>query len=199
MPLDVNDQPVEVRIGEDQGRQALLVDGIVQSIAPDDGIHVGGYWAAMVPSEVRPRRALILGLGGGTIAQLMRARWGDVEMLGVDDDPRVIATACSIGWLPVEGLEIEIGDAFSFVQACHRTFDYVAIDLFRGERLARRAFGQPFLKGVRALLEPRGWLAANMFEDARSASRAARVGALFAVQRREVVGGNVVLHARRRR
>src|SRR5262249_28725667 len=48
-----------VRIGEDNGREALLVDGVVQSISPDDGLRTGGYWAAMVPSE-RPRNALIL-------------------------------------------------------------------------------------------------------------------------------------------
>src|SRR5688572_25904299 len=67
----------KVRIGEDGGRAALLVDGVVQSISPADGLAVGGYWAAMVPDE-RPRSALILGLGGGTLARLLQARWGDL-------------------------------------------------------------------------------------------------------------------------
>ncbi|GAC1330368.1 MAG: hypothetical protein NVSMB2_29000 [Chloroflexota bacterium] len=199
MPLVSTDGIMAVRIGEDLGRKALLVDGIVQSISPEDGVQVGGYWAAMVPREVRPKRALILGLGGGTLAQLLRARWGDVEMVGVDDDPAVIATASSIGWLPLGGLDIEIGDAFAFVQSCRRRFDYVAIDLFRGERLARRAFGQPFLKGVRELLDSRGWVVVNMFDDAQATDRIERIATLFAVQRREIVGGNIVLHARRRR
>ena len=57
-----------IRIGEDGGRAALLVDGVVQSISPEDGLVDGGYWAAMVPDE-RPRVALILGLGGGTLSQ----------------------------------------------------------------------------------------------------------------------------------
>src|SRR5215208_4804257 len=51
----------DVRIGEDGGRAALLVDGVVQSISPEDSLHDGGYWAAMVPSDERPHHALILG------------------------------------------------------------------------------------------------------------------------------------------
>ena len=66
-----------VRIGEDSGRAALLVDGVVQSISPADGLVDGGYWAAMVPDE-RTQRALILGLGGGTLTRLLQARWGDL-------------------------------------------------------------------------------------------------------------------------
>ena len=46
----------QVRLGEDDGRAALLVDGVVQSISPEDGLVNGGYWAAMVPPQ-RPSRA----------------------------------------------------------------------------------------------------------------------------------------------
>jgi len=61
----------EVRIGEDGGRAALLVDGVVQSISPADGLVEGGYWAAMLPSG-RPHSALSLGLGGGTLARMLQ-------------------------------------------------------------------------------------------------------------------------------
>src|SRR5438270_2141889 len=89
--------PHVVRIGEDAGRAALLVDGVVQSISPEDGLTSGGYWAAMVPS-IRPSRALILGLGGGTLARLLLARWGDsLRIVGVDDDPSIVETAIAAG------------------------------------------------------------------------------------------------------
>lgn len=187
-----------VRIGEDSGRAALLVDGVVQSISPEDGLSVGGYWAAMLPNE-RPGRVLILGLGGGTLASLLRARWGELHMVGVDDDTTILALAREAGWLPTCGLEIVLGDAFEFVQTCHERFDYVAVDLFRGPRMPSRVFGRPFLRRVRSLLEPHGRLAVNLFRDRRQADRVSRIALFFDIRSQIDVGGNVIVHARNRR
>jgi spermidine synthase len=187
-----------IQIGEDGGRAALLVDGVVQSISPEDGLIDGGYWAAMVPSE-RPRRALILGLGGGTLSRLLQVRWGELRIVGVDDDLSILETANAVGWLPLRGLEIVVADAFEYVKSCAERFDYVAVDLFRGERLARRAFGKPFLRNVRDLLEPRGRLAVNLFRDYRAPERIQRIATFFEIREEVGVGGNVVVHARRRR
>src|SRR6202048_1255163 len=114
-----------VRIGEDAGRAALLVDGVVQSISPEDGLIGGGYWAAMVPDDP-PRNALILGLGGGTLARLLQARWGLVPIVGIDDDADIVETAARVGWLPRTGLDVVMADAFQYVQTCGRSFDFVA-------------------------------------------------------------------------
>jgi spermidine synthase len=151
----------------------------------------------MVPNE-RPRSALILGLGGGTVARLLLARFGHVAIVGVDDDPRVIEIAAAVGWLPPAGVEIRIGDAFAFVQTCEERFDFVAVDLFRADRLAPRIFGKPFLRRLRSVLEPRGSLAINVCRDARRAERVERVRAVFDVREERLVGGNVVVHARQR-
>ena len=189
---------MEVRIGQDQGRAALLVDGVVQSISPEDGLADGGYWEKMLP-DVRPHRALILGLGGGTLARLLQARWGDVSIVGVDDDEAVLDVATELGWLPRKGgLDVVRLDAFAYVHACHERFDYVAVDLFRGERLDRRIIGKPFLRRVRSLLEPHGRLAINLFSDRYTAARVARIAAIFDLRNQRWVGGNVIVHARRR-
>jgi spermidine synthase len=188
----------EVRIGEDGGRAALLVDGVVQSISPEDGLSVGGYWAAMLPDE-RPARALILGLGGGTLASLLRARWGGLRMVGVDDDNRILALAREAGWLPTCGLEIVLCDAFEFVRTCHERFDYVAVDLFRGPRMPSRVFGKPFLRHVRSRLEPHGRLVVNLFRDRRQPDRIGRIALFFDIRSQIDIGGNVIVHARNRR
>ena len=189
---------MNVRIGDDGGRAALLVDGIVQSISPEDGLVDGGYWAAMVPPD-RPRRGLVLGLGGGTLVRLLHARWGEFPIVGVDDDDAILEMARQAGWLPHDGLHVVVGDAFEFVQACHSRFDYIAVDLFRGGRLVARAFGKPFLRRLRSLLEPRGQLAINVFSDLRLPLRLSRISALFDIRNQVGVGGNVVIHARKRR
>jgi spermidine synthase len=188
----------DVRIGEDGGRAALLVDGIVQSISPEDGMATGGYWAAMVPDD-RPRRGLILGLGGGTLARLLHARWGTFPIVGIDDDPNILELAQEVGWLPREALDIVVADAFAYALTCQERFDYIAVDLFRGEQLAVRAFGKPFLKRLRALLEPRGRLALNMFTDIHMFTRVARIADIFEIREQRAVGGNLVIHARRKR
>jgi spermidine synthase len=188
-----------VRIGEDGGRAVLLVDGVVQSISPEDGLASGGYWAAMVP-PLRPRRALILGLGGGTLARLIHARWGSsVTVVGVDDDVAIVETAVAAGWLSDGIAHVVYADAFSFVEACQERFDYIAIDLFRGEQLARRAFTRPFLRQVRKLLVAPSMLVANIFADRWAAQRTERIEALYDIHQRVRVGGNLVIHARARR
>jgi spermidine synthase len=188
---------VAVRIGEDGGRAALLVDGVVQSISPEDGLVDGGYWAAMVPDE-RPRSALILGLGGGTLARLLYVRWGQLRIVGVDDDPSILEVARAVGWLATRGLEVVVADAFQYVHSCEEKFDYVAVDLFRGERLPGRAFGKPFLRRVRELLPPHGRVAVNLFRDRRQVMRVERLEGFFDVRQQVSVGGNVIVHARRR-
>jgi spermidine synthase len=189
---------VGVSLGEDDGRAALLVDGVVQSISPQDSLKDGGYWAAMLPDEP-PHHALILGLGGGTLARLLHQRWPEVSMVGVDDDPTVLDAATRAGWLPVAGLDVVVADAFDYVRTCQQRFDYVAVDLFRGEHMPGRSLGKPFLRCLRALLEPRGRVAINMFLDIRLALRLRRLSAVFEVRRQVDVGGNVIVHARRRR
>ena len=188
-----------VRIGEDDGRAALLVDGVVQSISPQDGASRGGYWAAMVP-QCKPARALILGLGGGTLAHLLMDRWGaSTYILGVDDDPAVLEVARTAGWLSLPGLHIVQEDAFAFLDACNERFDYVALDLYRGPHFVGRGLTRPFLRRLRAVLVPGGWLAVNLFRDSRTAQRIERVGRVFLVDHRVETGDNVVVFARKRR
>src|SRR5262245_45811378 len=137
----------EVRLGEDAGRPVLLVDGTVQSVLEDDP---SGYWSLMVP-DVRPRRALLLGLGAGTIARLLYDRFGDVATVGVDEDEDVVGFAQEL-LRDLASLEIVQGDAFAYVaEAAARGehFDYVAIDLYRGDNMAHGVVGKPFLRGLR--------------------------------------------------
>jgi spermidine synthase len=169
---------------------------VVQSISLEDGLTSGGYWAAMLPTHP-PRRALLLGLGGGTLARLLVARFGrEVQIVGVDDDVAVLETARAAGWLAVPDLELVVADAFAYVKACEQRFDYIALDLFRGERPVTRIFGQPFLKRLRTLLDPPGQLIVNLFSDRLAAQRIERLGKLFEIRELRSVGGNTVVHAR---
>src|SRR5579875_2945345 len=70
----------EPRLAVENGHTTLLLDGAVQSIAP--GGEAGGYWPLLLP-PARPESALVLGLGGGTVARLLMERFGPLPIAGV--------------------------------------------------------------------------------------------------------------------
>jgi spermidine synthase len=184
----------DVRLGEDDGRPVLLVDGTVQSVLADDP---SGYWAQMVP-DVRPGRALLLGLGGGTVARLLHERFGGISIVGVDNDADVVAFAEEL-LRDLPHLTVVTGDAFAFVaEAATRgdRFEYAAIDLYQGDHLVHGVVGKPFLRGLRTLLEPRGLAVFNLFHERRVDDRIRRIGRAFSILDRRLVGKNVLLWCR---
>ena len=151
----------------------------------------------MVP-DVRPRRALLLGLGAGTIARLLHDRFGNVYTVGVDDDLAVIDFAREL-LRDLTDLTVEHGDAFEYVERAASAgdrFDYVAVDLYRGDRLAHGVVGRPFLRSLRTLAEPRGLVIFNFFMERRVYDRIRRIERVFRVVRRELAHRNLVLWCR---
>jgi spermidine synthase len=186
-----------VWVGEDEGQIALLADGVVQSVLVEDGPLGPGYWPLMLP-ETRPNHALILGLGGGTIAHLLTRRFGPVAITGVECDPRVVRLARSAFGLDTLNIEIIEADAFQFVTEASGLYGYIAVDLFAADTIPRQAFARPFLKRIRALLSPGGLAAINFFRDRRTAERVRRIEQVF--PRVEIVDSrkNVVARCRPR-
>lgn len=191
-PTDASALPAP-RLGEDRGRPALLVDGVVQSVAP--AAAAGGYWAAMLPQQA-PVQALVLGFGGGTIAHLLASRFSPRVIIGVDSDRAILALArVAFGQLP-ESVTLVQADARTFVYGCHGWCDYVAVDLFCGARVPPGVFARPFLRAVRASLTTRGEAAFNLFADQQTERRLSRLQAGFRRVEVERVGQNVIARCR---
>lgn len=169
---------MHVWVAEDEGQTALFVDGVVQSVRVHEGPLGPGYWPLMLP-EVRPGCALILGIGGGTIAHLLAQRFGPVQTIGVDNDPEVISLARAAFGLDDPHIQIVEADAFTFSSTARGRYDYVAVDLFADGQIPPRIFSRPFLKDVRRLLTPGGLAAINFFRDRRTAARQRRLEAVF--------------------
>ena len=187
-----------VRIADDDGRHVLVVNGVIQSVAPRDALTWGSYWAAMVP-PFAPRRALVLGLGGATLPRLIVHRWGEAGVIvGVDDDAEVLRVARGDGWLDVPGLEAVCDDAFAFVRRCRERFNYVAVDLYRGGDFPQRVLSQHFLADLAALLDPPGWLCVNLYGPRVTSRGRSSIGQRFEVSHAVPVGDNVVVHAQTR-
>jgi spermidine synthase len=185
------------------GGRALEVNGVVQSITvgergPDDA----GYWGLMIPPQ-RPERALLLGLGAGTVAALLARVYPGCEILGVEREASVLATArAELGLDEIPGLRVVEADAFTWMGEHTRSesgsYDYIALDLYEGGRLAPGSLGTLFLREIAALLAPEGWLAANLTTTMRLPERIERLEGIFALAERRQLWGNVVLLLRQR-
>lgn len=214
--------PVRV-VPRGDGSIALEVGGVVQSVCwpaaapPDAGtLFAIGYWELMLPPTC-PRRALLLGLGGGTVAALLARRCPGVEMTGIDADAMVLATArAELGLDDVPGLVVVQADAFEWVARMSAQmsaagdpasgvrfdysfdymFDYIAVDLFEAGRLVPGTLATPFLRQAASLLTPSGVLAINLVLSRRYDEQRHRLARVFSIERERRHLGNVVIHAR---
>jgi spermidine synthase len=196
-------QPSEgsrVTLGDDAGHLALLVDGVVQSVAVDGTPLPESYWQAMVP-DARPGSVLLLGLGAGTIARLLTERFGPVPIVGVELDPEIVALGRAHFGLDLPNLEVVVADAFGFVAGCSdtrdRTFDLIEVDLYDGLQLARGALAKPFLKQLHGLLAPGGAALFNLTMNRRLPRQLHRLSQVFRVTRTVDAGLNLVVRCTR--
>lgn len=199
---------------EDWGT-TLEVGGVVQSVSvPAEGVAGlgaapesgeprpgpgGGYWGLMLPASC-PRRALLLGLGGGTVAALLARRCPDCEIVGVERSAEVLVVARSLlGLDAIPRLAVVQADAFAWVaehaESEPESFDLVCLDLFEAGRLAQGALATPFLRQLAALLAPGGTLSVNLMVTARTRDQLARLRRVFTITRELRLRGNLVAHA----
>ncbi len=176
---------------------ALEVGGVVQSVSvpessPDDAPAPrdaeprpgpgGGYWGLLLPPGC-PGRALLLGLGAGTVAQLLARRCPDTALVGVERDPEVLVVAREAFALDgLARLEVVEADAFTWVAehalSVPGTFDLICLDLFEAGRLAPGTLATPFMV------------------TARTPEQVQRLRRVFTVTRELRLRGNLVVHAR---
>jgi spermidine synthase len=180
----------------EDGRKVLRVGGVIQSVEVDER-YTSDVWDAMLPRR-RPESALILGLGGGSIAKLMTLRWGALPITGIERDPAVVALARrEFGLDQLDHLAIVTADAFEWARMCDQTFGAICVDLYVAGKLAHGALGAAFLRDVRRLLAPEGEATFNLWRSAYLEDQVRRIAAHFSIEAVDQVDGNAVIHATR--
>jgi spermidine synthase len=98
----------------------------------------GSIWDALaLPALIlgtggrrEPESALLLGLGGGSTARILRACRPELDIVGVDQSPEVIQVARrELGLAELE-VDVVIDDAFAYLRRTRRRFDLVIEDIF---------------------------------------------------------------------
>lgn len=117
-------------------------EGLTQS-----GGVVKGIWKQTLKKVHRSlsnvENVLILGLGGGTVAKLIRKSWPDAKIKGVDIDPLIVELGKKYLGLDDNDIDIKIQDAAVPVSD---KFDLVIVDLYQGDKFPEKFEEEKFLK-----------------------------------------------------
>ena len=164
--------------------RALEIDGTFASWYEPGLPITGSVWDALAapllalpPRARRDARVLVLGLGGGSVARVVRALAPRARIVGVEMSGEVLRAARR--WLELDALDVEVvqADARDYLARTRRRFDYIVEDVFIGKGRAVRKpdwFPEPGLDAVCRRLAPRGMLVSNTIDEAAPMTTALR-------------------------
>jgi spermidine synthase len=169
---------VEVCVGR-HGR-ALRIDGTFASWWRPGSAVTGGVWDALAAPVLllrpeRRRSLLVLGLGGGSVARVLRALAPAARIVGVERDAEVLRAARRALGLRALGIEVVQADARAYLAGLRRRFDLIVEDLFVGRGRAVHKpdwLGAPELARLGARLAPGGLLVSNALDEAPATASA---------------------------
>lgn len=158
----------------DGDRRVLMFgDAVVQSemrlSAPDE--LVLAYTRAMLLFALfhpRPRRILLLGLGGGSLAKFCHRHFPGADITAVELDARVIALRGQFG-LPDDGPNFRVvhGDAIAYLAALPEPVDVILADAYAPGGMPPAFGSDQFYADCRRALRDGGVLAANLHRRER--------------------------------
>lgn len=129
-----------------------------------------------------PRRALLIGLGAGSLAKFIHRYLPQTQATVVEIDARVHAAAQQFFRLPAEDdrLEIHIADGVEYMRSGDSRFDLILVDGFDHNARAGALDSAPFYLACRERLTPAGLLSVNLFGRSRGfRTSLARIGEAF--------------------
>lgn len=111
-----------------------------------------------------PRRALLVGLGAGSLTKFLHRHRPDAKLTVVEIDPRVEAAARQFFRLPDDPARIRIhhADGADYVATTRARFDLILVDGFDADARAGRLDTLPFYLDCRARLAPGGLFCVNL-------------------------------------
>lgn len=164
---------------------ALRVDGTFASWYTPGLPVTGSVWDALaVPILALPpgrrRNVLVLGLGGGSVARVLRAVAPRLRIVGVETNREVLQAARR--WFDLDELGVEVveADAVAHLSRSRRRYDLVIEDIFvgRGRGVHKPDWlPRPGLELAAARLSPQGLLVSNTLDESRAV--ASELGRLF--------------------
>jgi spermidine synthase len=119
-----------------------------------------------------PRRVLLIGLGGGSLAKFIRHYFPESLCEAIEIDPQVLMVARQCFLLPDDdpGLTVSIGDGAEFVAQSGRRYDVIMVDGYEAESPAKALTSTAFYRDCQRRLSDGGVLVANLWSGDRAFS-----------------------------
>jgi spermidine synthase len=153
-----------VRVEDRQSHRYLLIDGAPNSaIDKKTGFSLAPYiyYLEILP-YFRPEatQALLVGLGGGSLAMRLSTAYG-LTVDAVEIDPNVVRVAKDhFQYSPGAG-KVFIEDARRHIQASSKKYDFVITDVFSGDLAPYHLFSQEAIRETKSILKEGGIFAIN--------------------------------------
>ena len=172
--------PIEVI--ESHGVRSLHFGSSARQSAMDlsapDQIELAYLKSMLVPLLFvrRPRRILLLGLGGGTLARFFLRHYPGVQIVVVELRAAVVEIAKDYFNLQVEPpLELYVMDAHHYLEQNHlqmsAAFDLILVDVFDAEGPSEILDAPDFFIRLSKMMAPRGAVAVNLWSGEGAAWR----------------------------
>lgn len=114
-----------------------------------------------------PRHAVMIGLGGGSLAKFMHTRMPHTRVTAVEINPQVVAAARQFFGLPEtsQRLTVAAGDGAAFVQSLAGAADVLLVDGYGTDAAAPELATAAFYEDCERALSDNGVLVTNLFAD----------------------------------
>ncbi len=117
----------------------------------------------VLPILEKPKRGLILGHGGGSLAKWLAVHWPNLELDVVEMDPSVVKAAAQyFDYVSPENHHVVVQDARMFLRNNPTQYDVVWVDVFARHLIPFHVTTQEFFEELRAHVSSDGAIAVNL-------------------------------------
>ena len=117
----------------------------------------------VLPLVNSPKRGLILGQGGGSLAKWLAQKWPELELDVVEMDPVVVEAAERyFDYVPPGNHHVFVEDARTFLRNSPHQYDVVWVDVFARHLIPFHVTTQEFFEELRRHVTPNGAVAVNL-------------------------------------
>lgn len=177
--LRVIDIPTQQKNGDYITFRMMMINNTLQAIVDaDNPTHDFLQFSRLIDPIIQKyfhyKKVLILGLGGGSIANLFATINCEADV--VEIDPRIKDLAFQYFGLSNQ-VNVIIEDARRYINSCEKKYDLIFIDTFHGESIPSHIFTTEALLEIKALMNENAVLLSNFhgFTDAKRGKATAAV------------------------
>jgi len=118
-----------------------------------------------------PKNVLIIGLGGGTLSNMIHELYPKARIENVEIDPSVIKVARDyFNFIETDNVTAKVQDGRIFIKRAalkSQQFDWIILDAFNGDYIPEHLLTKEFFEEIKSVLAEGGIVAANTFSSSK--------------------------------